>query len=72
VVARNGKDGNTEATQEIRCTGVLVASASVRQVSARDHELGREPLDQVGETRLDAPFNGTPGVEVRKVEDSCP
>ena len=43
-------DQAPEALEEVRRPVVLVRTASVRQVAARDDQLGIDPLDQVDET----------------------
>jgi hypothetical protein len=42
----------------------------MREVAARDDQLGREPLDQPRERRLDRAILARSGVQVGEVQDS--
>ena len=53
MVARNREHGPVEAAQEARRARELILSATMAQVTARDHELRREPLDQHRRAALD-------------------
>jgi hypothetical protein len=72
VVPRNGENGRPEALEEVGRTVVLVAPSAVREVAARDHELGIEPLDQRREPRFQLILSAAADVEIRKVKESGP
>lgn len=69
VVARDREEREAQAAQEPSGALVLVPAAPVRQVSARDDQLGPRPLDQRGERSLDDRILARSGVQIRDVED---
>jgi hypothetical protein len=70
VVPRDGEQRQVEPAQESRSPLVLVAPAAVREVAARDDQLGAGPLDQPGERALDVRVLARPGVQVGQVQDA--
>src|SRR5256885_2223863 len=69
VVARNHEQRPLEALQECRCAVVLLGPASVRQVAARDDQLGVGALDQSGESPLYIRLLDGADVQVRQVKE---
>ena len=63
--------GGPSCRRRAGCLLVLVTPAAVRQVAAGDDELGRDPLDQVGQRALEDVVVAGPEMEVRDVEDAC-
>jgi hypothetical protein len=53
VVAGHDEERRPEPAQELRRALVLVAPSAVREVAARDHELGLETVDQHRGAALD-------------------
>jgi hypothetical protein len=72
VIPRNGEDRTAQALEELGRAVVLVRVAPVRQVAARDDQLRIDPVDQVGETRLDSRLLAAAHVEIGEVKESCP
>jgi hypothetical protein len=72
VVARDREHGRPETAEKVGGAVVLVGPATVRQVAARDDQLGIEALDQAHETRLQLFLFAATDVEVGEVKESCP
>jgi hypothetical protein len=72
MVARDGEDRPPEALQERGGAFVLRGAAAVREVAARDDQLGVDSLDQGSEARLEPRFLARADMEIREVEKSCP
>jgi hypothetical protein len=62
-------DRRPEPREERVRAFVLGARAAVRQVAARDQEVGPDALEQRGERMLDIRVLSSPGMEVRDVHD---
>ena len=61
---------HAEAPQKLGGTSVLLRAAAVGQVAAGDDQLGREPLDQLAEARLDPELLSAAHVQIRDVEEA--
>ena len=65
------RSGQPERAEEARSLLVLVAPAAVRQVAARDHELGLNPLHQRSDRALHRRVLARAEMQVGDVEDAC-
>ena len=71
MVSRNGEDGSAQASEEGRGAVVLLRPTPVREVAARDDQLGIDPVDEVGETRFQPRFLVGSDVQVREMKEPC-
>jgi hypothetical protein len=71
VVARDDEQRPAEAPQHGGGRVVLVAPTAVREVAARDHEIGREPPAQLEQRRVRVRRLASPDVQIGDVENAC-
>ena len=71
MVPGNCKHRRPERAQEARRARELILAAAVAEVTARDHELGLEALDQDGRTALDCIIVTCAEMQVGQVENAC-
>jgi hypothetical protein len=69
VIARDGKKGPVERAQEPRCAGELSLAPAMAEIAARDHELGREALDQDRRATFDRRVVAGAVVEIGEVQN---
>ena len=69
MISGDGEEGQPEAAEEARRPLVLVTTAAVRQIAARDDQLRPRALDQAGERLLDVRILACARVQIGEVED---
>jgi len=72
VVTGHGEHGRAEAAEELGGAVVLAGPATMRQVAARNDQLGVEAFDQAYQTRLYLLLLVTADVQIGEVKESCP
>jgi hypothetical protein len=70
VVPRDREQRNLERAQESRCSLVFLAPSAVREVAARDDELGMRAIDQGRQRALDFRVLASSRVQIGEVEDA--
>jgi hypothetical protein len=71
VISRHREDRAPETAEEGRGAVVLLRPTAVRKIAARDDQLGVDPVDEGGQTGLQARFLAGSDVEVREVKKPC-
>ena len=69
MVSGDDDERDPEAAQEASRALVLASASAVREVAARDDQLGADAGDERGDRRLDLGVFAGAGVEVGEVED---